>query len=84
MRKFQPLNISFREVGFTYQGGSDPALQGVTFKLPAGKRVALVGPSGAGKTTVANLLLRFAEPGEGIIQVNGSPLQQIPADQWRR
>ncbi len=80
----QLLRISFKEVSLTYPGGDRPALQGVTFDLRAGERVALVGPSGTGKTSIANLLLRFADPGEGIIEVNGIPLQQIPADQWRR
>ncbi|GAB6157307.1 thiol reductant ABC exporter subunit CydD [Desulfotomaculum varum] len=77
------LHISFREVTVSYTAGQCPALQGVTFDLRQGEKVALVGPSGAGKTTVANLLLRFLEPEAGIIKVNGVPLAHIPADQWR-
>ncbi|MCL5289728.1 MAG: thiol reductant ABC exporter subunit CydD [Bacillota bacterium] len=78
-----PLTISFKGVGFTYTDATNPVLQGVNFELSPGERVALVGPSGAGKSTIANLLLRFAAPVEGMIKVNGMPLQQMPADWWR-
>ncbi|CCO07254.1 thiol reductant ABC exporter subunit CydD [Desulforamulus hydrothermalis] len=77
------LHISFREVSACYSAGRCPALQEITFDLRQGERVALVGPSGAGKTTVANLLMRFIEPAAGLIKVNGIPLAQIPVDQWR-
>lgn len=78
-----PLTISFQGVGFTYTDATNPVLHGINFELSPGERVALVGPSGAGKSTIANLLLRFAAPDEGMIKVNGMPLQQMPADWWR-
>ena len=78
------LEITFDEVHYAYEEGARPALKGASFTLPPGARAALAGPSGAGKTTVVNLLLRFLEPCRGTITVNGVPLAQIPAEQWRR
>ncbi len=54
--------VRFEHVRFTYPGRTRPALADVDFAVPAGATVALVGPSGAGKTTIANLLLRFWDP----------------------
>ena len=56
------------DVNFTYPGPNQSALSGVSFKVSAGSTVALVGPSGAGKTTVANLFLRFWDPANGIVK----------------
>ena len=53
---------SFEDVTFRYRPGDTPALQDVSFSVGAGETVAIVGPSGAGKTTLASLLLRFADP----------------------
>ena len=75
--------ISFSDVRFTYPGRTDPALDGVTFKIPAGATVALVGPSGAGKTTIANLLLRFWDPQAGKIQMDGCDLRSLLLDGLR-
>jgi ATP-binding cassette subfamily C protein CydCD len=88
-RKFQipnltPLIIRFEEVGYTYSEEEHPALSGVSFTIEPGQRVALVGPSGGGKSTAANLLLRFIEPGRGRITVNGTPLGDVPGDAWRK
>ena len=49
-----------------------------------GEHIALVGRSGAGKTTLATLLLRFFDPQDGEIRVNGIPLREIPVEEWRR
>ncbi|MDI6907118.1 MAG: thiol reductant ABC exporter subunit CydD [Thermoanaerobacterales bacterium] len=77
------IEIRFQDVHYAYEGGARPALQGVSFGVSPGERVALVGPSGAGKSTVAHLLLRFLEPDRGRITVNGLPLSEIPAEEWR-
>ena len=74
---------SFANVGFTYPGRQTPALRDVTFTVPAGATVALVGPSGAGKTTIANLLLRFWDPAEGTIRLDGVDLRQLTLDGLR-
>jgi len=76
--------IEFRDVRLAYDDGKRIALNGVTFSIPHGKIVGVVGPTGGGKSTLAHLLLRFAEPGSGKILIDGIPLEDIDADSWRR
>jgi ATP-binding cassette subfamily C protein CydD len=80
----RPAEIRFADVSFTYPGRSEPALRHLDLTLPAGQTVALVGETGAGKTTVASLLLRFIEPASGSIQVGDTPLTGIDIADWRR
>jgi ATP-binding cassette subfamily C protein CydCD len=75
--------VDFDYVGFTYPGRQIPALRDVCFNVPAGATVALVGPSGAGKTTIANLLLRFWDPTQGAIRLDGVELPQLTLDGLR-
>ncbi len=77
------LAIRFERVSLAYEDGARPALADVSFGIEPGQRVALVGVSGSGKTTVANLLLRFVAPDAGRITVDGIDLSSIPAEQWR-
>ena len=79
-----PPAIRFEQVHYTYHLGDEqrPALHGASFAIPAGGRTALVGASGAGKSTVASLLLRFGQPQQGRITVNGRELGQIPPAEW--
>jgi ABC-type multidrug transport system fused ATPase/permease subunit len=69
-------DIVFDRVSFRY-GDGDLVLSDVSFRLPRGKVVALVGPSGAGKTTAADLLPRFQDPTTGQILMDGVPLTQL-------
>ncbi|MGE4046859.1 MAG: ATP-binding cassette domain-containing protein [Acetobacteraceae bacterium] len=75
--------VRFDSVDFTYPGRSAPALSRVSFNVPAGSTVALVGPSGAGKTTIANLLLRFWDPSSGVIRLDGVDLRDLTLDGLR-
>jgi ATP-binding cassette subfamily B protein len=59
-------------------------LRGVSFVVGPGETVALVGHTGAGKTTIVNLLLRFYEPQRGRITANGIDVRRLPIDDWRR
>jgi subfamily B ATP-binding cassette protein MsbA len=68
--------IVFDRVGFRY-GDGDPVLGGISLTIPKGKVVALVGPSGAGKTTLADLLPRFHDPTEGRILLDDVPLTRL-------
>jgi thiol reductant ABC exporter CydD subunit len=70
-------------VTVTYPGRAAPALDGFDLVIPDRGVVALVGATGAGKTTVANLLLRFIEPDGGSIVVGGLPLDAIELEAWR-
>jgi ATP-binding cassette, subfamily B, bacterial len=73
-----PKTIAFTDVAFTYPARADvPVLKGVSFIVHAGQRVALVGPSGAGKTTVFALLQRFYEAQSGSVSIAGVPVNQL-------
>ncbi|MEX1296000.1 MAG: thiol reductant ABC exporter subunit CydD [Candidatus Limnocylindrales bacterium] len=78
-----PPRITMRGIEFTYPSREAPALDGATFELRPGESVALVGASGAGKSTVINLLLRFIDPDQGVIEVDGRPLPEVPRASWR-
>ncbi|KAF0676108.1 ABC transporter transmembrane domain-containing protein [Profundibacterium mesophilum] len=77
--------IAFRDVGFHYPSRPDhPALRGIDIDVAAGETVALVGPSGAGKTTIIQLLLRFYDPTSGRIELDGITLDSMSRSDFRR
>lgn len=76
-------SLEFDRVRFAYPGRSRRALSDVSFEVAAGTTVALVGPSGAGKTTVANLLLRFWDPDKGTVRLDGVDLRRLSLDGLR-
>lgn len=69
--------VEFKNVSFTYEGSEVPALNGVSFVAGNGQTVALVGPSGGGKTTAASLIPRFWDVSEGAVEVGGVDVRQI-------
>jgi len=77
------LPIELDAVDFQYEGGNRRALHSAGFEVPAGKTVALVGSSGAGKTTIAHLLMRFWDPERGVIRLGGHDLRDYALDDLR-
>lgn len=75
--------IAFENVSFVYDGGAQ-ALDNVSFKVRRGETVALVGLSGGGKTTITNLLLRFYEPTQGRVTLDGVDIRRYRQQAWRR
>ena len=75
--------VAYRDVSFSYQGGQ-PVLGSVSFAIEPGTKLALVGESGEGKTTLANLLLRFYEPSEGKILIDGVDIATVTQTSLRR
>ena len=76
--------IRFENVTFGYPGEERPVLCGLDFAIPGGATVALIGASGSGKSTVADLLARFFDPDGGRILVDGVDLRELQIEGWRR
>jgi ATP-binding cassette subfamily C protein CydCD len=76
--------VAFENVSFAYGPGEPPALLNISFEVEAGQTVALVGRSGAGKTTAAHLLLRFWDPTHGRITVSGADVKELQLDALRQ
>ena len=75
--------LAFEHVGFAYAPEGEPALDGIDLHVPAGQTVALVGSTGAGKSTFAKLAARFYDPTEGRITVDGQDLRDVTARSLR-
>lgn len=74
--------LRFENVLMTYTGSTKPILRDASFSIPVGRTTALVGRSGAGKTTIVNLILRLYEPTSGIILANGRPISSFERRSW--
>ena len=85
----KPLNVKaggavrFQNVGFAYHSANDPALEKIDIDIPAGTKIALVGPSGGGKSTLFNLLLRFYDPDFGKIAIDGQDIHGVTLESLR-
>lgn len=73
--------ISFEDVSFTYQGAENPAVNHISFVVPEGKTLALVGPSGGGKSTVASLIPRFWDTEQGAVKIGGVDVRNIQSSE---
>jgi ATP-binding cassette subfamily B protein len=71
-----PPSVAFEHIHFAYEQDR-PILQDVSFTIPSGKTVAIVGPSGSGKSTLARLLFRFYDVQQGVVRIDGHPLNQL-------
>ncbi len=76
--------ITFRDVSFNYPGSETKVIQHVNLDVQPGQIVAFIGPSGAGKTTLCNLIARFYDPTEGAILLDGTDLRDIEINSYRR
>ena len=74
--------LAFKDISFSYPERGE-VLSRVSFTLPKGSFTGIIGPSGAGKTTIADILLRLVEPGEGVILVDGVDAGDISIRAWR-
>ncbi|WP_433508347.1 ABC transporter ATP-binding protein [Pseudonocardia halophobica] len=77
-------DLRLEDVTFTYPGTTEPALEQVSILVPRGHTVAVVGPSGAGKTTLTKLLLRFYDPDAGSVVLDGHDLRELALADVRR
>ena len=76
--------ISIEQVSFTYPGGREPVLDGVTLEIPRGCIAGVVGTTGSGKSTLADLVMGLIEPTEGRITVDGVPLTGTARRRWQQ
>jgi len=79
-------HVRFENVGFSYAAGTagSKVIENVSFEIPPGHTVALVGATGAGKSTLVNLLLRFYDPSEGRVTIDGVDLRELDSASYRR
>jgi ABC-type multidrug transport system fused ATPase/permease subunit len=82
-RQGSAREVIFKNIHFSYRTGKE-VLYGIDLKIPSGTSLALVGPTGAGKTTLASLVARFHDPTSGEILLDGTPLPQIALEELRR
>ncbi|GBF75037.1 hypothetical protein PA598K_03416 [Paenibacillus sp. 598K] len=75
--------LTFRDVTFAYEGSNRPALYRLKVDFPVGCKIGVVGGSGGGKSTLAQLLTRLYDPGDGRIEVNGTKLSDLTRESWR-
>jgi ATP-binding cassette subfamily B protein/subfamily B ATP-binding cassette protein MsbA len=76
--------ITLRDVGFVYRGSGIRVIDAISLDVEPGETVALVGRSGAGKTTLCNLIARFYDPIDGVIELDGTDLRDINVESYRR
>ncbi len=81
---FPRREISLHKVGYRYPESDQAALRSISINIPVGSRIALVGPTGSGKTTLSSILLAHLEPTTGQIRLDGIPLTESDTSAWQR
>jgi ATP-binding cassette subfamily B protein/subfamily B ATP-binding cassette protein MsbA len=76
--------VTLKNLSFAYHGSTTPVLHDINLDVRPGEMIALVGPSGAGKTTLCNLVARFYDPTAGAVMLDGIDLRDITAESYRR
>lgn len=76
-RTDRPATLRFDRVSFSYADRDEPVLRDVSFEVPAGRTVALVGPTGSGKSTIANLAARLVDPDDGTVSLDGVDVRRL-------
>ncbi|MDA1312112.1 MAG: ABC transporter ATP-binding protein [Acidobacteria bacterium] len=71
-------DLAFEHVTYAYPGSTDPAVSDINLVIPAGQTVAILGPTGSGKTTLANLVARLYDPREGRVLIDGGDVRELP------
>ncbi len=84
MSRRQPAQLRVTDLAFSYGPDNAPVLRQLSFALEPGDKVAVVGPSGIGKSTLASLLFAARQPDDGAIMLDGKPIAAIPLDELRR
>ncbi|MCL2498653.1 MAG: ABC transporter ATP-binding protein, partial [Symbiobacteriaceae bacterium] len=79
----QGLQVVFNDVTFRYPGGENPALRNISFTANSGETVAIIGSTGSGKTTIANLIMRFYDVEEGTVTVDGIDVRHLTLSDLR-
>ncbi len=79
----KPPSVAFENIHFAYESDR-PILKGVSIVIPAGKTVAVVGPSGSGKSTLARLLFRFYDVQQGVVRIDGQPINHLTQSSVRQ
>jgi len=77
-------SIQFKNLSFTYQGATNPALSGITLNIEEGKTLAVVGKTGSGKTTLVNLIMRLYNTEPGVLFLDGMDINNIPLEVLRK
>ncbi len=80
----QIKSLEFKQVGFSYANQHKPALKSLSLKIEAGEKVAVIGRTGSGKSTLHRLLMRFYEPDTGSICINGIDIRQVSSQELRK
>lgn len=77
-------SVEFKDVSFTYPGGKQAVIKGLSFKITPGEVVAIVGKNGSGKSTLVKLICRLYDPQKGVISIDGVDLRHFKPSDWRK